>query len=355
MKISLKKVADLVGGKIYGNANVEITNVAKIEEARPGDITFLYMPAYQKFLSTTKATAVIIKTDFPKDRDDLTYIEVDKPDVAFQKLIIEYFTPKIDLEGVDKTAFVDPAAKLGANVVLGKNVVISSGCEIGNNTIIAHNTTVLKNVKIGSDCIIYPNVAIREESIIGNRVIIHSGTVIGSDGFGYSPNPDGSYTKVPQIGNVVVEDDVELGSNVSIDRAAMGSTKILKGAKIDNLVQIAHNVVIGEHTVISSQTGIAGSTKIGSKCILAGQAGLTGHIELADGVIIGAQSGVSKSITKAGTYFGYPAKDIRTSLRLEAHIRNLPNYSRTISKLESKVKELEELIMKLNEGKTSDA
>lgn len=355
MKISLKEAADLVGGKIYGNANVDITNVAKIEEARPGDLTFLYMPAYQKFLSTTKATAVIIKPDFPKERDDLTYIEVDKPDIAFQKLIIKFFSPVINLEGIDPTAFVDPDTKLGADVVVGKNVVISAGCEIGNNTIIAHNTTILPNVKIGSHCLIYPNVSIREDSVLGNKVIVHSGTVIGSDGFGYSPNPDGSYTKVPQIGNVIIEDDVELGSNVSVDRAAMGSTKICKGAKIDNLVQIAHNVVIGEHTVISSQAGVAGSTKIGNKCILAGQAGLTGHIELADNVIIGAQSGISKSIKKAGTYFGYPAKDIGTALRLEAHIRNLPEYSKTIKSLENKVKELEEQIKKLIEGKTSDA
>ena len=194
---------------------------------------------------------------------------------------------------------------------------------------------------VGNNCIIYPNVTIREDCVIGDNVIIHSGTVIGSDGFGYAPRKEGGYDKVPQIGNVVLEDDVEIGSNVSIDRAALGSTVIRKGVKIDNLVQIAHNVNVGDNTVISAQTGIAGSTSIGKNCILAGQVGIVGHIEITDNVILGAQSGVSKSISNSGRYFGYPAKDLGTSLRLEGHFRNLPKYAERIKELERKIEELE--------------
>jgi len=204
----------------------------------------------------------------------------------------------------------------------------------------------LNNVEIGNNSLIYQNVSIRENSKIGNRVIIHSGTVIGSDGFGFNPDENGVYKKVPQIGNVIIEDDVELGSNVSVDRAAVGSTIIKRGAKVDNLVQIAHNVMVGEDTVIASQTGISGSTKIGNHCILAGQVGIVGHIEINDNVIIMAKTGIPKSIKKPGKYFGYPAKELQTALRLEAHIRNLPNYVDKIKNLESEINLLKERLDK---------
>jgi UDP-3-O-[3-hydroxymyristoyl] glucosamine N-acyltransferase len=236
---------------------------------------------------------------------------------------------------------------LGSNIAVGKNVVIDVGCSIGDNTIIYHNSVIMENVKIGASCLIYPNVSIRENCVLGNNCIIHSNTVIGSDGFGYIPNDKGEYQKVPQIGNVVLEDDVELGSNVSIDRAALGSTTIKKGVKIDNLVQIAHNVQVGDNTVIASQSGIAGSTTIGKHCMLAGQVGIVGHIEIADQVIIGAQSGVSKSITKPGKYRGSPADDMGKTLKLEAHLRNVPAYSEKIKKLEEKIASLEVKISQL--------
>ena len=221
-------------------------------------------------------------------------------------------------------------------------MVISRGCRIGKNVKIFHNTVLLEDVEIGDDCLIFQNVSVREKCKIGNRVIIHSGTVIGSDGFGFEPDKEGRFHKIPQIGNVIIEDDVELGSNVSIDRASIGSTVIKRGVKVDNLVQIAHNVYIGEDTIISAQAGISGSTKVGKNCFILGQAGLTGHIEIADNVILIAQSGVSKSITKAGTYFGYPAKELKTAYKLESHIRNLPEYAKKITELEKELKMLKE-------------
>ncbi|MGD8778902.1 MAG: UDP-3-O-(3-hydroxymyristoyl)glucosamine N-acyltransferase [Ignavibacteria bacterium] len=344
MEINILDAANLVGGKILGNSDIILNGVAKIENAREGDLTFLYLSSYEKYLQTTNATAVLVKPDTEKKRDDITYILVEDPKGAFQQILMEYFNYDISVTGIDETAHVGQNSQIGKNVVLGKNVVIGNNCSIGDNTKILHNTVILDNSTIGSNCLIYPNVTIRENILIGNQVIIHSNTVIGSDGFGYVPDKNGVYKKVPQIGNVVIEDDVELGSNVSIDRAALDSTVIKKGTKIDNLVQIAHNVEIGENTVISAQTGVSGSTKIGKSCILAGQVGTVGHIEITDGVIIGAQSGVSKSIKKPGKYFGYPAKEMGVSLRLESHIRNLPKYSERIAKLEKKIGELETLL-----------
>lgn len=351
MKIKLKDAADFVGGIVIGDPNIEISNIAKIEEAKEGDITFLYLKAYEKYLNTTKASAVLISPEFKKTRTDLSYIEVKNPNVALQKFIITFLKPKFIINGIDPSASIDPTAKIGKNVGIGKNVVISSGCSIGDGTMIYHNTVIMEDVKIGDNCLIYPNVTIRENCVLGNNVIIHSNTVIGSDGFGYILNEKGEYEKVPQIGNVVLEDDVELGSNVSIDRAAFGSTLIKKGVKIDNLVQVAHNVVIGDHTAIAAQAGISGSTKIGKHCMIAGQAGFVGHIEVADQVIVGAQSGVSKAIEKPGKYRGSPAQEMSQQLRLEAHIRNIPSLSEKIKKLEEKIASLESKISELTDLK----
>lgn len=346
MKISIKEIASLINGNVSGDINIEISNVAKIEEAKQGDLTFLYLPAYDKFFPATQASAIIVKTGFSKSRNDITYIEVDSPENAFFTILKKFFTPEFPLNGIDPSAFIHPTAKLAENVAVGKNVVISYGCIIGADTKVFHNTVVSDNVSIGEGCLIQSNVSIRENCILGNRVIIHSGTVVGSDGFGYSPNEKGEYEKIPQIGNVIIEDDVELGSNVSIDRAALGSTIIKRGCKIDNLVQIAHNVILGEDTVVSAQTGVSGSTKIGRHCILAGQAGLVGHIELGDNVIITAQSGVSKSIPKPGYYSGSPAMEMRSYQKMQAQVRFIPDYADRIKELENQVKSLKELISK---------
>jgi UDP-3-O-[3-hydroxymyristoyl] glucosamine N-acyltransferase len=353
MDIKIKDAAELIGGSIFGNADSQFNNVAKIEEAAEGELTFLYHPAYEKYFDTTKAAAIIVKPGFAKTRNDITYIEVENPNVAFQKIVTTFFNPELQLVGIDDSAFIDASAKLGNDTAVGKNVVISAGCKIGSRVKIFHNTVIGENVEIGNDTLLYPNITIRENCRIGNFVIIHSGTVIGSDGFGYTPDEKGIYQKIPQIGNVVIEDNVEIGSNVSVDRAALGSTIIMEGAKIDNLVQIAHNVTIGKNTVISAQTGVSGSTKVGNNSILAGQVGLVGHIEIGDKVIIGAQSGVSKSITTPGTYSGSPAQELKNRLRLEVQIRNLPKYADRIKELEKKIAALESFIQKLNKGDNS--
>jgi UDP-3-O-[3-hydroxymyristoyl] glucosamine N-acyltransferase len=348
MKIKISDLNKFLNGKIYGNPELEIFNLARIEEADKGDLTFLYLSAYEKYFNLTKASAILVKPDFNKTRDDITYIEINDPNKAFSKLLINFFKPEYELKGIDNSAFVHPDAKLGANVSLGKNVVVSKDCKIGDNVKIYHNTVLLECVEIGDDCLIFQNVSIREKCKIGNRVTIHPGTVIGADGFGYFREEKEPYQKIPQIGIVIIEDDVELGANVTIDRAALGATIIKRGVKIDNLVQIAHNVVVGEDTVISAQTGISGSAKIGNNCILAGQVGLVGHIEIGDDIIIMAQSGISKSLTKPGVYFGSPAKDVRTTRKLEAHIRNLPGYVEKIKNLEEEIKILKNDLKKLS-------
>ena len=342
MKIGIREIASLIDGKISGDDALEISNVAKIEDAKSGELTFLYLSSYEKYFPTTRASAIIVKTGFNKTRSDITYIETDFPEKAFFTIVRNYFSPQFPLNGIDPSAFIHSTAKIAPNAAIGKNVVVSAGCNIGENTKIFHNTTLAENVSIGSKCLIHSNVSIREDSKIGNNVIIHSGTVVGSDGFGYSTNDKDEYEKIPQIGNVIIEDDVELGSNVSIDRAAIGSTIIKRGCKIDNLVQIAHNVVLGEHTIISSQTGVSGSTKVGDHCILAGQAGLVGHIELGNNVIITAQSGVSKSLLKPGYYMGSPAREIKTAQKIGVHLHNLPEYAKKISELEEEINKLKE-------------
>jgi UDP-3-O-[3-hydroxymyristoyl] glucosamine N-acyltransferase len=349
MNFAIEEAARLIGGKVTGNEQLQISRLSKIEDAQPGDLTFLYLPSYEKHFSSTKASAILVKPGFNKTRDNITYIEVKDPNKAFSNLLIHFFTPGFNLSGIDPKASIDTSVKLGKNVAVGKNVVISEGCSIGDNTKIFHNTVISNNCKIGSNCLIFQNVSIREESILGDNVIIHPNTVIGSDGFGFYTDEKGRYIKIPQIGNVVIEDDVELGSNVSVDRAAIGSTVIKRGVKIDNLVQVAHNVVIGEDTVVSSQSGISGSTKIGKHCILAGQTGLVGHIEISDNIIILAQAGVSKSLTKPGKYFGSPAKEFNSALKLEVHQRNLPEYAARIKILEDEVARLKEE-MKIKTG-----
>ncbi len=340
MKTSVRNIANIVNGEIIGNPNLIINNVARIEEAQQGELSFYYDPAYKKYLKTTKASAVIIGNKNETISDKTTYIIVDKPNIAFQKIILKYFNPNFKFSGIAESAKICKTVKLKKNIGIGDNVYIGENCIIEEGVTIYPNTVIMNNCKIGKNTLIFPNVTIREDTIIGNNVIIQPGAVIGSDGFGYLKNPEGVYNKIPQIGNVIIDDDVEIGANVTIDRSSLGSTIIGKGVKLDNLVQVAHNVTIGSNTVFSSQSGIAGSSKIGKNCIVAGQVGIVGHLKIGDNVIIGGQSGVTKSIKKPGTYFGTPAKEIKTSLRLEAHIRNLPSYADEIKNLENKITEL---------------
>jgi UDP-3-O-[3-hydroxymyristoyl] glucosamine N-acyltransferase len=344
MEISLKDAAASINGVITGDPETKFKGLAKIEEAEEGDLTFLYLPAYEKYFETTRATAILVKPGFSKMRNDISYIEVNDPNKAFFKILKQFFSPELRLEGIDPSASVHPTAVIGNNAAIGKNVVISEGCVIGDNTKIFHNTVLMNNVILGKDNLIYSNVSIREGCRTGDRVIIHSGTVVGSDGFGYFTDEKDVYHKIPQIGIVILEDDVELGSNVSVDRASLGATVIRRGVKIDNLVQVAHNVEIGSDTVISAQAGISGSTHIGSNCIIAGQVGIVGHIQIADRVVLMAQSGISKGINKPGFYFGSPAKEVKTTMKLEAHIRNLPEYAEEIKKLKKEIEELKKVI-----------
>ncbi len=348
MNLSVRIIADLVGGKVYGDEKLLFSNVAKIENAHSGELTFLYHSSFTKYLTSTQASVILINKTIEKTRTDLTYIEVDEPKIAFQKIIEKYFAYEITLTGIDSSASISASAKIGKNVAVGKNVVISDKCEIGDNSKIFHNTVLLSNVTIGEDCLLFPNITIRENCVVGDRVILHAGVVIGSDGFGYLNDNKRKYIKIPQIGNVVILDDVEIGSNTTIDRAALGSTIVKSGTKIDNLVQVAHNVQIGSDTAISSQTGISGSTTIGDNCIFGGQVGLADHIDIGNNVMIGAQSGVPKSLPSNGQYFGYPAKELRTSLRLEAHIRKLPIYASKIKELEKKIDSLNKKLEEKN-------
>jgi len=350
MIIRLAEAAELVNGNVIGDKNITISSFAKIEEAKPGELTFLYLDSYKKFFPATKASAIIVKKDFPKTRNDITYIEVESPNNAFAKLLQHYFKPDYKLSGVDPTASIHSTVVIGENTAVGKNVVISEGCRIGSNVKIFHNAVILENVEIEDNSVIFQNVSIREGSRIGKNVIVHANSVIGSDGFGYDIDENKVFHKVPQIGIVIIEDDVEIGSNVSVDRASLGATVIKKGVKIDNLVQIAHNVVIGENSIVAGQAGVAGSTKIGKNCYLLGQAGVSGHIEITDNVILHPQAGVGKSILKPGNYFGSPAKEIKTAFKLESHYRNLQNYSDRITQLE---KQIDELLKQAEELKNS--
>ena len=342
MSIKLTDIAKLVNGKIVGDSEINITAVARIDEAKLGDLTFLYLQSFDKYFATCNASAILVKPDFNKSRNDITYLEVNEPEVAFNNVLIHYFSKPANLSGIDQSAFVHPSSSLGSNIALGKNVVIGSNCKIGNNVKIFHNSVLLDNVEIGDDSLIYQNVSIREDCKLGKNVIIHAGAVIGSDGFGYRKDEKGVYKKVPQIGNVILEDDVEIGANTTIDRAALGSTIIKKGTKIDNLVQIAHNVTVGSNTVMSGQSGVSGSVKIGNNVIVAGQVGIAGHLEIPDNVILMAQAGVAKTISKPGLYFGSPAKEAKTAKILEAHFRNFPEYVERIKILEEEIKKLKE-------------
>ncbi|MBK8984211.1 MAG: UDP-3-O-(3-hydroxymyristoyl)glucosamine N-acyltransferase [Ignavibacteria bacterium] len=335
--MKLSEIAGIIEGKIEGNADLFITGIGKIETANENEITFISNPKYEKFLDTTKAGCVIVTEDFINKKNKVSsLIRVKDPYNSFLKLL-EVFEINEDesLKGISEKSIIDKSAEIGKNVYIGSNAVIENGCKIGNDTKIFPNVYIGINCVIGKNCKIFPNVTIYRDTEIGDNVIIHSGTVIGSDGFGFAKQKDTSYKKIPQTGNVVIESNVEIGSNTSIDRATIGETRICKGVKLDNQIQIAHNVVIGENTVIAAQVGIAGSTKIGKRCMIGGQSGIVGHLDICDDVVIGAAVGVSKSITVPGIYTGYRVRPYREDLKIEARIKNLDKLEERIKKLES--------------------
>ncbi len=339
MKVTLEAVAKAIDGTVVGDGSVEITGVAGIREAREGDLTFLANPRYESYLDQTQASAIIVSENHRNIGKPL--IQNPNPYLAFLKAI-RLFAGEAErpCAGVHPTAVVSEEAYVAQDASIGPYVVIERGASIGARAIVHAGCYVGARARLGDEILLYPNVTVREECVLGDRVIVHSGTVVGSDGFGFVRDGD-VYRKLPQVGNVVVEDDVEIGANVTIDRATTGTTRIGAGSKIDNLVQIAHNVQVGENCIIVAQVGISGSTVLGDHVVLAGQVGIVGHIEIGDGASVGAQSGVSKSVKAGERMFGYPAMPLRQAKRIEASIRNLPELIQTVRRLKRRVDELE--------------
>jgi UDP-3-O-[3-hydroxymyristoyl] glucosamine N-acyltransferase len=343
MQFTAAQISVLLNGKIEGDADAVVSSFGKIEEAQEGQLTFLANPKYEEFLYSTSATIVIVNDGYElREVVKPTLIRVQDAYTAFAQLLGKYQEMMTQqLKGIQQPTYISPSAKIADDVFIGAFTYVGENVKIEAGTKIFPNSFIGDNVVIGKNCMIHPGVKIYHDCNIGNYVNIHAGTVVGSDGFGFAPQADGSFKKVPQIGNVVVEDHVEIGANTTIDRATMGSTCIKSGAKLDNLIQIAHNVEVGNSTVIAAQAGVSGSTKIGSNVMIGGQAGLVGHIQIADGARINAQSGVSKSIKEQNiTVTGSPASDYTGVLRSQAVFRNLPLLEKRMQELESIVRQL---------------
>lgn len=343
MQFTASQIAVLISGKIDGDPDAKVRSFGKIEEAGQEQLTFLANPKYEDFIYSTHASVVIVNDDLElKQQISPTLIRVPNAYSAFATLLAKYQEMVTQqLSGIQEPSYISRTASLGNNIFLGAFAYIGENVRIADNVKIFPNAYVGNNVIIGENSIIHPGVRIYHDCVIGKNVVIHAGTVIGSDGFGFAPQPDGSFKKVPQIGNVVIEDNVEIGANSTIDRATMGSTLIRAGAKLDNLIQVAHNVEVGYNTVIAAQAGVSGSTKIGRNVMIGGQAGIVGHIQIADGAKINAQSGVSKSIKTPNTSVtGSPAFDYASALRSQAVSRNLPELEKRIIELENLVKQL---------------
>lgn len=343
MQLSANQIAQLLNGTVEGDPNVLVNQLAKIEDAQSGSLSFLANPKYEQFLYSTKASIIIINHDLVLAQpinEESTLVRVKDAYSAFSVLLEKYNTIKLDKSGIEEPSFIHPTASVGKNVYIGAFAYIGPNVVVGDNSKIYPHVYLGDNVKIGNNCTIFSGVKIYFDCILANNVIIHSSTVIGSDGFGFAPQKDGSYSKVAQIGNVVIEDDVEIGANTCIDRATMGSTFIRKGVKLDNLIQLAHNVDIGKNTVIASQTGISGSAKIGENCIIGGQVGIVGHISIAKGAQIQAKAGIGKTIEKEGSKLaGAPATSFNANMRAQVVFQRLPEVERRIQELERKLKQ----------------
>jgi UDP-3-O-[3-hydroxymyristoyl] glucosamine N-acyltransferase len=346
MTFTARQIADFLKGTVEGDPNISVHDFSKIEDGKPGTLTFLANPKYSNYIYNCNADIVLVNKDFtPEKPVKATLIRVENAYEALAMLMnmIEEQTPR--KTGISTLSVIDPTAVIGEGAFIAPYVQIGAHASISKNATIHGNVTIADKVVIGNNVLIYPGVCIYAGTIIGNNCTIHANAVIGSDGFGFAPTENGEYKKIPQTGNVVIEDFVEIGSNTTIDRATIGSTIIRKGVKIDNLVQIAHNVEIGENSVIASQTGIAGSSKIGKRVMFGGQVGISGHINIADGTILGAKAGVAGSIkTPDQIYSGYPAVPINIFRRSYVVNKNLPELQKTINELIKKVGELEQII-----------
>ena len=343
MEFSAKQIAQFVQGVIEGDENATVNTFAKIEDGKLGAISFLSNPKYTHYIYDTESSIVLVDKSVELEKPTkATLIKVDNAYECVAKLLQLYESMKPKKTGIDSLAFISPSAKIGENVYIGAfayigdNVVIGDGCQIYPNVVIC------ENAKVGNDCLFYPNVTIYHDCHIGNRVTLHAGSVVGSDGFGFAPSENG-YDKIPQIGIVTIEDDVEIGANTCIDRSTMGSTYVRKGVKLDNLVQIAHNTDIGANTVMSAQVGIAGSTKVGQWCMFGGQVGIAGHITIGNKVFLGAQSGVPSSLKDNQTLIGTPPMEKLPYFKSQAIFQKLPDLYKQIQKLQKEVDELKKL------------
>lgn len=350
MKFTATQISALINGKIEGNADVTVSSFGKLEGAEPGQLAFLANPKYEEFLYSTKASVIIINdTQLVEKKVNATLIRVPDAYSAFATILSEHEkVVTANLTGIQQPVYITPSAIMGENIFIGAFTYIGDNVKIGKNVKLFPQVYIGDNATIDDDSILFPGVKIHHDCMIGKNVTIHAGAVIGGDGFGFAPQLNGSFKKVPQIGNVVVEDNVEIGANTTIDRATIGSTIIKPGAKLDNLIQIAHNVEVGNNTVIAAQSGISGSTKIGKNVMIGGQAGFAGHLQIADGTKINAQSGVGKSIKTPNTAVtGSPAFDYAHALRSQILNRNLPE-------LEKRIKELEQMVERLINEKVTD-
>ena len=345
MEFSALQIATVLNGTIEGNPEVKVNNFSKIEEGKPGTLTFLANPKYEHFIYHTEASIVLVNNDFtPTEPIKATLIKVANAYASLAILLNMVEQAKEKKAGIDSTAYISTSAIIKENCYIGNFAYIGDNVKIGHNCKIYPNAYIGDNVTLGDNCIVYPHVTIYEDCIIGHNCILHAGCVIGSDGFGFAPEGE-SYKKIPQLGNVILEDNVEIGANTTIDRAVMDSTIIRKGVKLDNLVQIAHNVEVGENTVMAAQVGIAGSTKVGRHCMFGGQVGLSGHIHIADNVILGAQCGVISDVKEQTTLLGAPAINAKNFMRSSAIFNRLPDIYRQINQMQ---RELEQLKKELN-------
>lgn len=340
MEFTARQISEYIGGKVEGNENATVHTFAKIQEGVKGSITFLANPKYTHFIYDTASTIVLLNKDIVLEKPvQATLIRVDNAYESLAKLLQLYESVKPKKTGIDPLAFISPTAKVGSDCYVGAFACIGDNATVGEGCRIYPHAVIGDNVKIGSHCTIYPNSTIYEGCIIGNNVILHAGTVVGSDGFGFAPSSEG-YDKIPQIGIVTIEDDVEIGANTCIDRSTMGTTLIRRGVKIDNLVQVAHNVEIGENTVMSAQVGIAGSAKIGSWCMLGGQVGVSGHIAIGDKTNIGAQSGVPGNVRGDTTIIGTPPMEPRQYFKSQAIFRKLPEMYKQLEEMKKEIEQL---------------
>ena len=340
MQFTLNQLAELLDGEVIGDGDTTVDKIGPLDKAGPGTISFLHNPKYESQLYTTKAEAVIIKKDLKlKEPVQPALLAVDDPYSSLTLLLKQYQKlTQTEKEGVEEPAYIGDSSTVGQSIYRGAFSYVGNNVKIGNDVKLYPHVYVGDNVSIGDNTVIYSGAKIYANTIIGNDCVIHAGAIIGSDGFGFAPQPDGSYEAIPQVGNVILEDGVSIGANTTIDCGTLESTVIRAGAKLDNLIQIAHNVEIGENTAIAAQAGISGSTKIGRNCIIAGQAGITGHLDITDRVTLGAQAGIGKSIKKSGTVLlGSPAFEIMDYKRSYAVFKNLPNMARRINDLEKKV------------------